>query len=299
MANAKEVQICDCTLCQGEKSPDMSFREKIELCRMLDKLGIDLIELNELRQTKTDSLLVKSISQTVKNARIAVPVTLPDQNIGVVWEALKDARNPRLQVVVPVSSVQMEYIFHIKPDALAELVSDTIHKCRSHTDDVEFIAMDATRSDIRFLHTVLKKAIDAGASTVTLCDTAGSMLPEETADFLKSLIDDVPELKNITIGYSCSDALNMADACAISAVQCGVRELKAAAFRTDSISLKHIVNILNIKQKHFGISMKIGIEKLFTLSAQIENLCRTGLAHYFRSERSGRTHHENVTVNTH
>ena len=299
MAYSGGVRICDCTLCQGEKSPDMSFREKIELARMLDRLGIDLIELNEIRQKKMDSLLVRSVSQAVKNARIAVPVSLPEMNIEVVWDALKDAADPRLQVRVPVSSVQMEYVFHLKPDRLADLVSEAVGKCREKTEDVEFIALDATRSDGKFLRTILRKAISAGATTVTLCDTAGSMLPDETDAFLKSLTEDVPELSEVTVGYSCSDALNLADACAISAVQCGIREIKAAAFRTDSISLKHIVNILNIRQKHFGISMSIGIEKLFTLTGQIENLCRAGLSHSFRAGRNDDSPNGSITVNTH
>ena len=297
--NAEKIRICDCTLCQGRKSPEMSFREKIELCRMLDRLGIDLIELTEIRQAKIDGLLIKSISQAVRNAKLAVPVTFSDENIRMAWDALKDARNPRLQVAAPVSSVQMEYIFHMKPDRLADCISETIRKCRAYTEDVEFIAVDATRSDGRFLRTVLKQAVEAGAATVTLCDTAGSMLPEETALFLRSLFADVPELRNVTVGYSCSDMMNLADACAISAVQCGVREIKAAAFRTDSISLKHMVNILNIKQKYFGVDLRIGIEKLFTLTAQIENLCRTGLTHSFRAQRGDDPVNERITVNTH
>ena len=299
MDNSRIIRICDCTLCQGEKSPELSFREKIELCRLLDKLDIDLIELKEICQKKIDSLLIRSISQTVRNAKIAVPVTLEENGVETAWSALKDACDPRLQVSAPVSSVQMEYLFHMKPDALTDQIIQAIRECRTHTSDVEFIAMDATRSDGKFLRALIRKAIEAGASTVTLCDTAGSMLPEETASFLSSLFEDIPELHSITVGYSCSDNLNLADACAISAIQCGVREIKASAFRTDSISLKHIVNILNIKQKNFDISIRMGVEKLFTLSAQIENLCRTGLGHSFRTEKTGDNAQGNITVNTH
>ena len=300
MNNSETIQICDCTLRQGEKSPELSFREKIELCRLLDKLDIDLIEMNEIRHKKIDSLLIRSVSQTVRNAKIAVPVVLDKDGVETAWTALKDARDPRLQVSAPVSSVQMEYLSHMKPDALSDQIIRTIRECREHTADVEFIAMDATRSDAKFLRVLLRKTIEAGASTVTLCDTAGSMLPEETAEFLSSLFEDIPELKNVVVGYSCSDNLNLADACAISAVRCGIREIKASAFRTDSISLKHIINILNIKQKNFDIFIRMGVEKLFTYSAQIENLCRTGLGHSFRSdERSWEDAHGNITVNTH
>ena len=299
MPNSGMIRICDCTLRQGEKSPDLSFREKIELCRLLDKLGLDLIELREIAQKKIDSLLIRSVSQTVKSAKIAVPVTFEPDGVETVWAALKDARDPRLQVIAPVSSVQMEYLFHMKPDALCSRIVSAVKECRAHTADVEFVALDATRADAKFLRALSAAVIEAGASTVTFCDTAGSMLPEETAAFLSSLFADVPALKEVTVGYSCSDALNLADACAISAVQCGVREIKAAAFRSDAISLKHIVNILSIKQKMFDVSVRMGVESLFTLTAQIENLCRSGLGRSFRPERPEGDASGNATVNIH
>ena len=299
MGNSEMIRICDCTLRQGEKSPELSFREKIELCRLLDKLDIDLIELKEICQKKIDSLLIRSVSQTVRNAKIAVPVTLEPDGVETAWNALKDARDPRLQVIAPVSSVQMEYLYHMKPDVLSGRIIDAVKECRAHTADVEFVAVDATRSDETFLRALVRRVIEAGASTVTICDTAGSMLPEETAAFLTSLLEDVQELRDVNIGYSCSDALNLADACSIAAVRCGVREIKASAFRTDSISMKHIVNILNIKQKIFGTGVRMGVEKLFTLTAQIENLCRTGLGHSFRSGARKDDASGNITVNTH
>ena len=300
METTERIRICDCTLRQGEQSPELSFRETIELCRMLDRLDADCIELKGVRQKKIDNLLIKSVCQAVKNARIAVPVHVPGEKAGDVWEALKEARDPRLQVVAPVSSVQMEYLSHLKPEALAEKVTDMIRECLEYTADVEFVAVDATRSDGKFLRTMIRNAIRAGAKTVTLCDTAGSMLPEETAAFLSSLYADVPELKNTAVGYSCSDALHLADACAIAAVRCGVKEIKAAAFRTDGISLKNIVNILNIKQKHFGISLGLGTEKIVTLTAQIENLCCTGLGHSFKPVRTEtESNRDNMSVNTH
>lgn len=299
MSSPEKVRICDCTLCQGEKSPELSFREKIELCKMLDRLDVDCISLREISNEKIDSLLIKSVSQTVRNSRLAVPVSLTGDNTAVVWDALKDADNPRLQVVVPVSSVQMEYLTHMKPDAIIARIVEKILDCRKYTENVEFIAVDATRSDSKFLSDVLRRAIESGAATVTLCDTAGSMLPDETGVFLRTLFKEVPELEEVTVGYSCADTMNLSDACAIEAVCCGVREIKAAAFRTDSISLRNIVSILNVKQKHFGVAIGIGTEKINMLTGQIENLCRTGLGHSFRSSRDETAQQNSITVNAH
>ncbi|MDR9825321.1 hypothetical protein RCJ22_06870, partial [Vibrio sp. FNV 38] len=114
-------------------------------------------------------------------------------------------------------------------------VADTIRKCREFTDDVEFIAEDATRSDMAFLRTIITEAISAGARTITLCDTAGAMLPDETAAFIASLYEGVEGLSGVTVGFFCTDQMNMADACAVSAVRAGIREIKAASFRTNAI----------------------------------------------------------------
>ena len=185
------MTITDCTLRQKNSLPDLSFREKLELCRLIDRLNVDLIEMEEIRQVKIDSLLIKSVCTAVSSSRIAVPVALNEESVRIAREALKNAVHPRLQVPAPVSSVQMEYLSHMKPKAMIAAVADTIRKCREFTDDVEFIAEDATRSDAAFLRSIITEAVSAGARTVTLCDTAGAMLPDETAAFIDSLYPDI------------------------------------------------------------------------------------------------------------
>ena len=276
--NEKSIRISDCTLRQKNHLPSLSFREKLELCRLMDRLNVDIIEMDEIRQVKIDSLLIKSVCSAVTNAGIAVPVSLKEDNVQLVWDALKTAAFPRLQVPAPVSSVQMEYLYHMKPKAVISAVTEKIRKCREYTDNVEFIAEDATRSDGGFLREIMKEAAAAGAKTITLCDTAGSMLPEETGSFLSSLIADVPELRDVVIGFSCTDQLKLADACAVTAIQCGIREIKAASFQTDSVSLMNIVRILDLKSPAFDVSCRVSTERIRNMTGQIETLCRTGLS---------------------
>ena len=277
MTNRETVRISDCTLRQKKDLPELSFREKLELCRLMDRLNPDMIELDEIRQTKIDSLLIKSVCSAVRSAGIAVPVGLNSESVRTTWEALKEAAHPRLQVAAPVSSVQMEYLYHMKPKAMVKAVEETIAMCRECTPDVEFIAEDATRSDGAFLREILSAAVAAGAQTVTLCDTAGTMLPEEVAEFILALRRDVPELGEIRTGFACSDGMSLADACAVAAVRSGIREIKAASFRTDGISLKNIVRILDTKGSQFGVSCRVGVEQIRNLTVRIETLCRKGL----------------------
>ena len=277
MPGCEKIRICDCTLRQGNSTPALSFREKIELCRLLDQLNVDVIELNGIVQKKTDSLLIKSVCNAVQHAKIAVPVRLNAESVEETWQCLKDASSCRLQIVTPVSSVQMEYLCQMKPASLLSAFTETVKACLVYTDDVELIAEDATRSDGKFLRQILQTAVEFGVKTITLCDTAGSMLPEEAASFLLSLFTDLPELSNITVGYACSNRLFLADACAVSAVQSGVREIKASAYTADSISLENFSHIIHIRGNSFSVSESVNVEKLHQLSRQIRSLCMNGL----------------------
>ena len=293
------MTITDCTLRQKNSLPDLSFREKLELCRLIDRLNVDVIEMEEIRQVKIDSLLIKSVCTAVVNSRIAVPVALNEDSVRIAREALKNAVRPRLQVPAPVSSVQMEYLSHMKPRAMIAAVTDTIRKCREFTDDVEFIAEDATRSDMAFLCSIISEAIHAGARTITLCDTAGAMLPDETASFISSLYGNTEELNQVTVGFFCTDQMNMADACAVSAVRSGIREIKAASFRTNAISLMNIVRILDVKASQFDVHCRIGTEQIRNLTSKIEMLCRTGLSRSVSDAAGTEDHDSGILLSTH
>lgn len=271
-----EVRISDVTMKQSGKGFHLSFKEKLELSKLLDKLGTAVIEAEGIQQTKIDSLRIKSIATAVKRSIVAVPVELSRESVQLTWNALKEARHPRLQVVASVSPVQMEYIFHKKPDAMLAAIQDTVSACCEVVQDVEFIADDATRSDGTFLYQAVETAIAAGAKTVTVCDTAGAMLPDEFTDFVNDLYENVPALKNVTLGISCSNALAMADACAIAAVRAGAREIKAAAYQMDNISLAEISHVLAAKGDVFGVYSAVRTTEMKRIINQISWMCETG-----------------------
>ncbi len=271
-----EVRISDVTMKQAGKGFSLSFKEKLELSKLLDKLGVSVIELEGIEQTKIDSLRIKSVASAVKHSILAVPVALNRESVQLTWNALKDARHPRLQVVASVSPVQMEYIFHKKASAMLEAIRDTVAACREMAADVEFVADDATRSDESFLFDAVNTAIAAGAGTITVCDTAGAMLPDEFSAFLKHLYDNVPALANVTLGISCSNALAMADACAIAGIRTGAREIKAAAYTMDNISLADVSRLLAIKGDSCGVYCSVRTTEMKRIINQITWMCETG-----------------------
>ena len=132
------IRISDVTMKQTGRAVDfsLSFREKIELAKLLDRLGASVIELEPIEQPKIDSLRVKSVAAAVKGSIVAVPVALSPENVQMTWNALKEAKKPRLQVQAPVSPVQMEYLFHRKPDAMLKAVQETVAACRALCPDV-------------------------------------------------------------------------------------------------------------------------------------------------------------------
>ncbi|MBQ8934151.1 MAG: hypothetical protein IJ061_07695, partial [Lachnospiraceae bacterium] len=166
----KEIRISDVTMKQSGRTREISltFKEKLEMAKLLDRLGVAVIEAEGIDQAKIDSLRIKSIASSVKNSKLAVPVSLNQESVGQTWKALKDARHPRLQVPAAISPAQMEYIHHLKGPQMLTAIEDTVSACRALTEDVEFIADDATRSDAEFLYEAVRTAVRAGAGTVTV-----------------------------------------------------------------------------------------------------------------------------------
>ena len=272
----KQIRISDVTMKQTGADISLSFREKIELSKLLDKLGVTVIELEPLVQAKIDALRIKSVAAAVKNSILAVPVALDSENVRLTWNALKEAQKPRLQVCAPVSSVQMEYLFHKKPEAMIRAVCQTIADCCALCSDVEFVADDATRSDPAFLYEIIAAAIKAGAKTVTVCDTAGTMLPNEFTAFILELYAGVPDLQNVVLGISCSDNLSMADSCAFGAIRYGAGEVKAASYRLNMVSLPNVAKVLAAKGDFYNATCSVRTTEMKRITGQIARMCQTG-----------------------
>ena len=270
------IRISDVTMKQAAKELSLSFKEKIELSKLLDKLDVSVIELEGIHSSKIDSLRIKSIASAVQTGVVAVPVQLDGSNAEQTWNALRLAKHPRLQVCAPVSSVQMEYLYHKKTDAMLQLISQSVAQCKALCPDVEFVADDATRGDPVFLAQVLAAAIENGAKTVTVCDTAGTMMPEEFAAFVKNLYEAVPALKDVCLGVSCSNELSMADACVVAAACQGAGEIKTAAYPLNTASLANVSRIISSRGDSFDAACSVRVTQLNRTINQIIWLCQTG-----------------------
>lgn len=258
----QKVIISDVTLRDVEKSGGFSFKEKIDISKKLDKLGVDVIETAGIKNLKTDVLFLHAISPLIKNSIISCPVDFSEESIELTANALSGAAKKRLHLMVPTSTVQMEYMCSKKPDAVIEMIDALVKKCVSVCDDVEFSAVDATRSEKDFLYKAISTAISAGAKTITICDDAGEMLPDEYSSFIKDLYENVPELKDVILSAQCSNAMDMATACMISSMNAGVRQLKAAAWSTEYPSLVSAAKVIFSRGDSIGVTSSINFTTL-------------------------------------
>ena len=271
----KDIRVSDITMKEAvtSKTLSLSFKEKLEIVKILDRIGVGSIEVEGIESSKVDALRIKSIASLVKNSTLAVPVKMDEQNIEAVWNAAKGAKSVRLQVEAAVSPSCMEYIQRKKADNLVADAAAAVAKCAQLTDDVEFVAVDATRTDVAYLAKIIEAVVNAGANTVTVCDAAGSMLPEEFAEFISSLTQAAPQLNDITHGISCCNNLNMADACAVAGVTAGASLVKATSYPMDVVALDNISRILAAKADALDAQCHVRVTELKRAMNQIARLC--------------------------
>ena len=270
----KKLRIADSTLRQAAKnrSHSLSFKEKIEIAKLLDKLAVDVIELAPIEDAKTDSLLTKSICSSVENSILALPCELSENGIKTAWDALSKAKKPRLQLVVPTSTVQMEFVCKKKPPLVLSMISILVPEAKKYCSDVEFVARDATRSEREFLYEALKTAVSCGATTVTLCDDAGIMTSEEFSAFIAEVYKNVPELKDIDLGAQCSDEFSFGCACAVSSARAGAKEIKTAVCGESTVSAQAFTHFLSARGSEFSLATSVKTTMLERISGQISRI---------------------------
>ena len=259
----KQIKISDATLCNVKNN--LSFKQKLELARKLERLGVDAVELSEIGGSKADTLLVRTIASFVKNSTISVAATSSLDSVDRAVEALSSAAHPRIRVELPMSSSVMEYSLHKKQEKMLLYVRAMVEKAKGLCPDVEFVAADATRAEEDFLKEAVRIAAEAGASVITLCDDAAILLPDDFAAFVKRISDGV----DAKIGVRCSDKNHIAAAAAILAVKNGADCVKTAV-SGEITPLRDFGAILSSIRENYGISADIRSTELHRGIDQME-----------------------------
>lgn len=273
----KTVRIADVTLKEGTiaQGATLSFKEKIEIAKLLDRINVDVIEMPAIQNEAADSLLLKSVASLLLNSTLSVDAGMTEESVKLSAACVAQANSKRLRVELPTSTVQMEYLCKCKPNKMLELIETLVTSAKSYVDDVEFVAQDATRSETDFLASAVKTAIKAGATTITLCDTAGQMLPDEYETLIESVYEKAPELKEVSLAISTQSELYLAPACALQAVKCGAEEIKVSVDKTLLPKLEAFAHLLRTRGESIGVESRVNVTELNRTVSQIKTISKT------------------------
>ncbi len=247
------VVIFDTTLRDGEQCPGatMTHEEKLEVAELLDTMGVDLIEAGFPIASEGDWMAVNEIAKRAKNAVICGLSRAAPKDIDRCAEAIKPARRKRIHTFLSTSPVHMKWKLQKEPHEVLQMVIDQVTRARSHTDDVEWSAEDATRTEHDFLCRCVEAAINAGATTINIPDTVGYTVPEEYFALFKMLRERVPNANKAVFSAHCHDDLGMAVANSLAGVRAGVRQIECTVNgigeRAGNASLEEVVMAMRVR----------------------------------------------------
>lgn len=259
----RSIALADTTLCR--ENGGFSFKEKIEIARQLEKLGVNAIELPEITHPQTDILLVRTVSSFVKKATLSVAAGLTRESVENAAAALTAAANREIRIELPLSPVGMEYQGHKKPPKMLEWISEVVAFAKEKCEKVEFCAVDATRAEEGFLKEAIRRAADAGATSVTVCDSAARMLPDDFAAFMAGIVQETA----LPIGVKCDNRTGLASAEAILAAKAGVSEVKTAVGGS-IVDLASFAGMVRECGENYGFSTGLRYTEMNRIIRQIE-----------------------------
>lgn len=238
----------------------LSFRERLNIAIKLEQAGVDLIELPSLSGSKEDQVICRTIANAV-GCKVAVAVGDSEESMKAAWECVSNASSPRLQVILPVSTVQMEYMYHLKSAKMLDKIASMCKAASELCDDVEFVAQDASRAETGFAAQCCHAAAQNGARTVTLCDDGGVYFPEQFA----ALVAEVKKSCGAFVYVQTSNTLSMAAACAIEALKSGADGIKTAAGTDAYLGAEQMADILRARGNALGMTSNLDVTAIHAI----------------------------------
>ena len=266
----KKIIVSDYTLkelCTKDGS-QLLFREKLSVALSISRYGADVIELPPVKKAKEDSVVYKTISESVKNSKILIPVGITGESVKIAAECVKSALHPVLQVSLPVSTVQMEYMYRLKGPKMVETIKTLVSMCRSYSEEVEFEALDATRAEIPFLIECIKAAEEAGATSIALSDDSGEMMGDEIGAF----VSEVKKETKLPLIIKVSDHLSMGVSDALFALKAGADGVKCSIAGGSALSTDDFASALRAKGDKIGVRSSL---KFTEIHSDIETLLKS------------------------
>ena len=274
----ERVFIFDTTLRDGEQAAGTSLnvREKLDIARQLESLGVDIIEAGFPIASQGDFDAVKLIASELKKSTVCALSHASEEAIDRAWEAIKHAKKGRIHIFLSTSSVHLEHQLKKSQDDVLKLAVKSVSRAKKLCDDIEFSPMDATRTDPDFLHKIVEAVIAAGATTVNIPDTVGYTIPSEYSKLIESIFKNVPNISQAMISVHCHNDLGMAVANSLEAVRKGARQVECTVNgigeRAGNAALEELVMALKTRADQYHLYTGINTDQIFKTSRMVSEL---------------------------
>ncbi len=281
MTTEEKVLILDTTLRDGEQSPGVALNveEKLEIARALERMHVDFIEAGFPASSPGDLGSVTAIAKEIRGSAIAGLARAVPADVDACWEAVQHAAHPRIHVFLSSSDIHIMHQLERDKERVLEMARTMVARAKKYCSDVEFSPMDSTRSEPDYVYRMLTEVIEAGATTVNIPDTVGYAVPEEFAEFIRSIQENVPNIHKARISVHCHNDLGLAVANSLAAIKAGARQIETCingiGERAGNASLEEVVMAIKTRSDFFGMGTNIdttGIHRTSRLVSQLSGM---------------------------
>lgn len=270
--------IFDTTLRDGEQSPgaSMTREEKVRIAKQLEKMRVDVIEAGFPAASPGDFEAVKAVASVIKESTVCGLARAQFADIDRAGEAIRPAKRGRIHTFIATSPIHMGKKLRMTPDQVLEQAIAAVQRARQYTEDVEFSAEDAGRSDPEFLCRVFEAVIKAGATTLNVPDTVGYTLPQQFGALIKTLIEKIPNSDQAVFSVHCHNDLGLAVANSLSAVMSGARQVECTVNglgeRAGNAALEEIVMAVRTRKDIFSVETRIDTTQIVAASKLVSGI---------------------------
>lgn len=274
----RKVFIFDTTLRDGEQSPgcSMNLDEKVRMAKQLERLGVDVIEAGFPISSQGDFQAVRAVARKVQNATVAALCRTRREDINRAWEAIREAKHPRIHTFIATSDIHLQHKLRMNRREVLQAIAEAVTLARSYTDDVEFSAEDASRSDLAFVVTAVQAAIHSGATTINLPDTVGYATPQEYGKLFAEVCAQVPESEYVRLSAHCHDDLGLAVANSLAAIENGADQIECTingiGERAGNAALEEVVMALSTRSAVYYAETSIDSRQLYPTSQLLSTI---------------------------
>lgn len=274
----EKIIIFDTTLRDGEQSPGMSMNleEKLLVAETLDGMGVDIIEAGFAMASQGDFEAIQEIARRIKNSVVCSLARAKAADVERAAEAIKPAKRGRIHTFMSTSDIHLKHQYRIDRDACLAMIKDSVSLARKFTDNVEWSAMDATRTDKDFLCRAVEMAIKSGATTINIPDTVGYATPDDYGALIKYIVENAAGADKIILSTHCQNDLGLATANSLAAIRNGVRQVECTingiGERAGNTALEEVVMAIKTRPDIYPFECGIDTTHITRASRLVQNI---------------------------